>query len=224
MVEAYRENFRFVNTMAPEYMVLHVSDCSMIEAMRRDYYYTDTDVVDATVELMNQSTSALTCQPWLLYENLWYPGLNMLDPTIVQRLLERTRYPKCGVMLDTGHLMHLDPDLQTPEEAVDHIHRILDRYDDLSFIKGIHLSQSLTGARAKELMQTWQPVDGDYQARIWEVMSHIFEIDTHCPFQTARIHEIIDRIQPEFLVLELITATRKQHADLLTQQLSYLQR
>lgn len=222
LVEAYRKNLRFANTMQPEYMVLHVSDCSMIESMRRVYHYTDAQVVDATADLMNQVTDVLDAEPWLLYENLWYPGLNMLDPAMVQRLFEKTNYPKCGVMLDTGHIMHTNPDLRTPDEAVDHIHRVLDRYENLDFIKGIHLSQSLTGAHAKDLMQNWKPVEGDYQTRIWEVMGHIFEVDTHKPFVTHRVRELLERIQPEYLVLELITGTRAEHEQLLTQQLHYL--
>lgn len=222
MIEAYRKNLQFVNRMQPEYMVLHVADCSMIESMRRVYHYTDAQVVDATCELMNQVTDTLTCKPWLLYENLWYPGLNMLDPDMVQRLMANTHYPKCGVMLDTGHIMHTNPDLRTPDEAVDHIHRVLDLYPDLDFIKGIHLSQSLTGEHAKALMQTWQPVEGDYQTRIWEVMGHIFEIDTHKPFTTHRVRELVERIQPEYLVLELITGSREEHAGLLAHQLHYL--
>lgn len=222
LIQAYRRNFQFVNTLEPEYMVLHVSDCSMIESMRRQYHYTDAQVVDAAAELMNRTTDVLTGTPWLLFENLWYPGLNMLDPDMVTRLFEQTNYPKCGVMLDTGHVMHTNLTLQTPDEAVEHIHRVLDRYPDLSFIKGIHLSQSLTGARAAELMANWAPVDGDYQTRIWEVMGHIFEVDTHKPFTTRRIRELIQRIDPEYLVLELITGSRQEHEQLLTQQLSYL--
>lgn len=222
LIEAYRQNLCFVNTMQPEYMVLHVSDCSMIESMRRVYHYTDTQVVDATCDLMNQVTDVLDTEPWLLYENLWYPGLNLLDPTMVQRLQAQTRYQKCGVMLDTGHIMHTNPDLHTPDEAVDYIHRVLDRYPSLDFIKGIHLSQSLTGSHAKELMANWQPIEGDYQTRIWEVMGHIFEVDTHKPFTTRRVRELIERIQPEYLVLELITGSREEHAQLLTQQLHYL--
>lgn len=222
LIRAYQQNFRFANSMAPEYTVLHVSDCSMVEAMRRQFYYTDEQVVDATAELMNLTTGVLTGTPWLLFENLWYPGLNMLAPEMVSRLFEKTDYPKCGVMLDTGHIMHTNLSLRTPDEAVDHIHRVLDQYADLSFIKGIHLSQALTGARARELMTHWQPIDGDYQTRIWEVMGHIFEVDTHKPFATKRIQELIARIEPEYLVLELITGSRQEHEQLLSQQLTYL--
>lgn len=222
LVDAYRENFRFVNAMQPEYMVLHVSDCSMVEAMRRKYHYSDEAVVDATADLMNQAMDALQTEPWLLYENLWYPGLTLLRPEMVRRLMEKTAYQKCGVMLDTGHVMHTNLELQTPEEAVDYIHQVLDRYGDLSWIKGIHLSQSLTGRRAKALMEHWQPVKGDYQTRIWEVMGHIFEIDTHRPFATGRINELIRRIDPEFLVLELISGSRQEHEKLLAEQLEYL--
>ena len=148
----------------------------------------------------------------------------MLDPEMTARLLAQVRYPKCGVMLDTGHLMHTNPALRTPDEAVDYIHRILDRYADLSFIKGIHLHQSLTGDVAMDLMQHWQPVPGDYQARIWEVIGHIFQVDRHQPFATPRVQELIDRIQPAYLVLELISSDRPMHAELLRQQVKFLEK
>ena len=222
--DACRQDIAFANTMAPEYLVYHVSDCSMIESMRRNYHYRDDEVIDATAALCNAVTDGIKGAPWLLFENLWYPGLTMLDPEMTARLLVQVRYPKCGVMLDTGHLMHTNPALRTPDEAVDYIHRILDRYADLSFIKGIHLHQSLTGDVAMDLMQHWQPVPGDYQARIWEVIGHIFQVDRHQPFATPRVQELIDRIQPAYLVLELISSDRPMHAELLRQQVKFLEK
>ena len=163
--DACRQDIAFANTMAPEYLVYHVSDCSMIESMRRNYHYRDDEVIDATAALCNAVDRWNQRGALAAFENLWYPGLTMLDPEMTARLLAQVRYPKCGVMLDTGHLMHTNPALRTPDEAVDYIHRILDRYADLSFIKGIHLHQSLTGDVAMDLMQHWQPVPGDYQGQ-----------------------------------------------------------
>ena len=125
LIAAYQKNLDFAAAMNPEYLVFHVSDCSMIESMRREFHYTDEQVADAAVELINSLT--IHGQPWLLLENLWYPGLTMERPEIVCRLLDGISYPKTGIMLDTGHLMHTNPDLTTVDEAVDYIHRILDR-------------------------------------------------------------------------------------------------
>jgi len=217
---AYQHNLDFAATLEPEYLVFHVSDCSMAESMRRIYHYTDEQVADATVELLNGLQ--IHGQPWLLLENLWYPGLTMLRPEIWQRLRDGIRYEKVGVMLDVGHLLHTNLNLRTDDEAVDYIHRVLDLYEDLSFIRGIHLHQSLTGAYAKNLMETWQPAEGGYTTRLWEVLGHIFQIDTHKPFRSPRIREILDRIRPDYLVWEQISADRQQHGSQLAQQLAVL--
>ena len=220
LIRAYQDNLDFAATMEPEYLVFHVSDCSMIESMRREYHYTDEQVADAVIELIN--ALHIHGEPWLLLENLWYPGLTMLRPEIWQRLKAGIRYPKVGMMLDVGHLLHTNIALRTDDEAVDYIHQVLDRYDDLSFIKGIHLHQSLTGAYAADLKQNWQPVEGDYTTRLWEVLGHIFRIDTHKPFLTPRIGEILRRIQPDYVVWEQISAGRQEHGDQLAQQLAVL--
>lgn len=225
IIEAYRKNIRFANTMSPEYLVFHVSECTMAESMLRKYHYTDEQVCDAVIELLNQVTDSIKGQPWLLLENLWYPGLTMERPEIVRRLLDGVKYPKTGVMLDTGHLMHTNCDLQTIDQAVDYIHTILDRYEDLSFIKGIHLHQSLSGTYAKDCMANWKQVEGSYQEQMWAVMGHIFTIDTHRPFQSKRIWELLDRMPIlEFLCLEQISGTREEHAGYLAEQMRYLKR
>lgn len=220
LIGAYQRNLDFAATLEPEYLVFHVSDCSMIESMRREYHYTDEQVADAVIELFH--SLRISGHPWLLLENLWYPGMNMLRPEIWQRLRDGLPYDKVGAMLDTGHLLHTNMELRTNDDAVDYILRILDRYGDLSFIKGIHLHQSLTGACAAELKAHWQPVEGDYQTRLWEVLGHIFQLDTHKPFQSPRIRAILDRVQPEYLVWEQISADRAQHAEQLARQQAVL--
>lgn len=224
LIEAYRQNIRFANTMKPDYLVFHVSECTMAESMyRRDYFYSDEEVCDAAIELLNRVVDEIEGEPWLLLENLWYPGLTMERPEIVQRLLNGVQYGKIGVMLDTGHLMHTNPELQTPDEAVDYIHSILDRYEDLSFIRGVHLHQSLTGSIAKALMKEWKRIDGTYLQQMWEIMTHILQIDTHRPFCSHRIGELFSRLKDlEFVCLEQITATREENAAYLGEQMKYL--
>ncbi len=202
----------------PEYLVLHLSECSMADSMLRHRSYSDEAVTDAMIDLVNQTLDRMPGTPWLLFENLWYDGLTMERPEIVERLLAGVRYPKTGIMLDLGHLMHTNMDLRTSEEAVDYFHTILDRYDDLSIIHGIHLHQSLSGAFYRHLMETWQPTEGDYYQRMGEVMGNIFQIDTHRPFLSPRIGEILRRIEPDYLTIELISCNRREHEAMLRQQ------
>lgn len=223
LTEAYRANLRFANTLRPDYLVFHVSDCSMEESMRRRYHYTPAQICDGAAQLLNQVTGEIEGQPWLLLENLWYPGLTMEDPEVTRRLLDSVDYPKTGVMLDLGHLVHTNMELETVDQAVDYLHRVLDRYEDLSFVKGIHLHLSLSGAYARELTQTWQPQDGTYSERLWAVMTHIFQIDTHRPFLSHRVWELLRRLPAlEFLCLEQISGTREEHAGTLQAQMAAL--
>lgn len=225
LVEAYRRNLRFANTMQPEYLVFHVSECTMAESMRHQYHYTDEQVCDGAVELLNQVVGEIEGEPWLLLENLWYRGLTMERPEIVRRLLDGVHYPKVGVMLDVGHLMHTNRELASIDQAVDYIHRILDRYDDLGFIRGVHLHQSLTGAFANGCIADWEPVKGTYQQRLWDVMGRIFQIDTHKPFQSSRVWELLERLPNlSYLCLEQISASRQEHAANLAEQMKYLAR
>lgn len=223
LIQAYEKNIHFANTLTPEYLVFHVSECTMAESMLHQYYYSDEQVCDAAAALLNSVTDEIAGTPWLLLENLWYRGLTMERPEMVQRLLEQVHYPKVGIMLDTGHLMHTNRDLETVDQAVDYIHRILDRYDNLDFIKGIHLHQSLTGAFAKECIAQWKPITGTYQEQMWDIMGRIFRLDTHQPFRSKRIHEILDRLPGlEFLCLEQISGSREEHARNLATQMDYL--
>lgn len=225
LMEAYRKNIRFANTLSPEYLVFHVSECTMAESMYRKYHYTDEQVCDAVIELLSQVTDEIEGQPWLLLENLWYPGLTLERPEIVERLLKGVRYPRTGVMLDTGHLMHTNPELESIDDAVDYIHTILDRYDDLSFIKAVHLHQSLTGSYVKDCMANWKQIDGTYMEQMWSVMGHIFNIDTHKPFRSHRVWELLDRLTGlEYLCSELITGSREEHAGYLKDQMQFLNR
>ncbi|MDO7206222.1 hypothetical protein Q5M85_21135 [Paraclostridium bifermentans] len=41
--------------------------------------YTDKDVIDASIELVNEIFKDLDTEVTILFENLWWPGLRMVD-------------------------------------------------------------------------------------------------------------------------------------------------
>ena len=202
----------------PEYLVLHVSECSMADSMQGTHSYSDEDVIDAAAELVNAAEPHIHGTPWLLFENLWYDGLTMERPEITERLLSLVHYPKTGIMLDVGHLMHTNLALRTEEEAVDYFHTVLDRFDDLTPIRGIHLHQTLSGKFCQKLRETWKPAEGDYYRRMESILGNIFQIDAHRPFLSPRIGEILRRIRPDYLTLELISRDREEHGGSLLRQ------
>ena len=226
ILKVYKENLVFAGGLSPEYLVFHVSDSSTKESVHRRYRYTDDDVINASIELINRITPGIAeetgGEPLLLFENLWWPGLRLTRPETTLRFLRGVEYKNKGIMFDTGHLLHTNTALQTLDEGLSYIHEVLDRYDDTSFIKGIHLHQSLTGRYVESVLKNPFPIAEDYFERFGDIHQHIYQIDRHEPFLHPGLGGLIHRVNPQYLVLEQISINREEHEKNLRQQMEYL--
>ena len=224
LVDAFLQDWNRALLHQAEYAVYHISDVTCMECLTGEYAHTDEEVIDAACEMINQALPATAEGPWLLLENLWHPGLTFTRPEMTRRLLEGIHYPKTGFMLDTGHLMHTDLELNSQEEAVSYIHRCLDQHGELcDHIRGIHLNQSLTGAYRKQLMENLPELSEDYNERMKKIYTCVFRMDQHKPFTCAGVRELIKRIDPDYLTYEFISNNREEHMELLRQQRQALQ-
>ena len=148
---------------------------------------------------------------WFLMENLWWPGLTFLHPEDTRTLLDQVHYKKKGFMLDTGHFLHTNLDLQTQEEGVAYLHAMLDQHRDMiSYIKGIHLQQSLTGDYVKQWLQEPHEMPKDPAEQFCWIYEHIFRIDKHEPFTATGVRELVERIDPLYVTYEYITRSREE--------------
>jgi hypothetical protein len=224
LVQKYRENIAIARTYQPEYLVFHVSNVSIAQSITREKTYSDEEVIDAVVELVNLifQDDDESDDIWLLFENLWWTGLSMTRPEITRRLLSGVKHQKCGVMLDVGHLLHTNTKLRTLDEGADYINHILDLYDNIDFIKGVHLHQSLSGEYVEHIMQHPFTIEGSYYEKVNKIQNHIITIDTHKPFLSKRAAALLTRINPQYCVLEFITRTREEHARYISEQREYL--
>ena len=214
-----RSDYENAKRLGAEYMVFHVSDSNSLETLSGKYAHTDEEVVDAAAEILNAALPHDSDGPMLLLENLWEPGLRFTRPDITARLLDSVKYPNCGIMLDTGHLMHTDLSLHTQKDALAYIHRCLDLHGELcSRIKGIHLNQSLTGSYMKSIQKNPPELSRDYSLRSSQLFSYIFKADLHRPFVCPGVRELIERIAPDYLTYEFISRDLNEHIRLLRRQ------
>ena len=215
----YRKDLAHAKRCRAEYTVFHVCDGSVEETFTGKSRHTDAEVIDAAAELLNELFRDMQDGPWLLLENLWYAGHRFTDPEMTARLLERVRYPKTGLMLDTGHLLHTNLDLRTQEEGVHYIEAMLDRHGELSKrIRGVHLNQSLSGARMRQTQTDPPKLAETYRERSEQLFYYIFSIDRHQPFTCPGVKELIERIAPDYLTFELISRDLNEHRQLLKEQ------
>ena len=223
IVQRYKKDLEYAHQYGVEYVVFHVSEASIEESFTWKYHHTDEEVVDATAELLNEIFKDEDGKIALLMENLWQPGLKFTDPKITKRLLDGVNYPNKGIMLDTGHLLHTDTGIKTQEEGVAYIHQMLDEHGELcKYIRGMHLNQSLTGDYCEETKKNPPKMGATYSERYTQMFFHAFAVDKHEPFTCPGVKEMVERISPEYLTFEFITADNVQHQKYLQQQLKAL--
>ncbi len=210
ILSGFRKNLEFARNYRPSYVVFHVSDVLMAEAVTRSFRYTDEEIIDAAAEILN---CIFTKDEGfeLLAENLWWPGLTMLKPELTYRLLEKIRYPRKGIMLDVGHLLHTHTGLRTQAEGASYIRRVMEQYDDRSIIRGVHFHQTLSGAYVEEQKKNPPKLSGSYYDRLCALAGYVYQVDSHKPFTGPEARELISWLNPEYLVYELLTAGRKEH-------------
>jgi hypothetical protein len=200
----YRENIRLAVQSGAKYLVYHVSHARLSELYNWKFNASDREVIEATIEVVNELASEIPENVTLLFENLWWPGLTLTDSKQVPFLLEGVRHANVGIMLDTGHLMNTNSRLRTQEEGVAYILHILSQLgDNKRYVKGIHLHHSLSG----EYIDNTRNEEASSDLTIEQIMSHVMKIDQHLPFSTSEARRIVDYVQPEYLVHEFLNTS-----------------
>ena len=227
--ERLRKEYEYACRCGALYMVVHVSDAGAFEEITGRYHYCDKEVIGCFCQMINAALpdpgdlpDDSNC-PYVLLENMWQPGLNFKDPDITAMLMEGVRYPKKGIMLDTGHLMHTDISIKSQEEGLEYINKRLDAHGDLCrYIKGIHLNQSVTGHVMRKYMDDPPSPAGTFEERSGQLFTYIFSMDLHRPFTCPGVDDLIKRINPEFLTFEFISNDLEEHRKMLAAQKSAL--
>ena len=100
---------------------------------------------------------------------------------------------------------------------------MLDAHGPLcDYICGMHLQQSLSGAYVQKIAQNPPDLKESFWDRFCQCSEHIFNIDAHLPFTHPEVNALIQRISPEYLTLELVSADSAEHGQKLDWQLMAL--
>ena len=226
LLRVFREDLKRGRAFGVPYMVFHVSDVSMEENYTYRWRHTDREVIDASIELLNELLRGVEPDFDLLVENQWWPGFTFTDPEQTEYLLSRVAYPRTGIMLDTGHLMNCNPSIRSQADGIDWILDSIRRHGSLSrSVRGLHFHQSVSGAYVRShtgsLPAGWS---GDYFREFPACYAHIQRIDRHRPWTNPECVRIIDTVEPSFLTHELAGSGGRTQLSALRRQLKTIQR
>lgn len=197
-----------VSHLNPAHGVMHACNADISEIYRRSYSRSDSYVVDAFCEMMNESMS---CFPGseppfrIVFENLWWPGLRMLDDSGYRILERKLEFDNWGLCVDTGHMMSCIPKVYTEEDGIDALLKVFDGYpqDMVESISAMHFHYSASGRYRESFEERGFDDNTDVSERITQAFSHVGRIDQHLPFTSQRCNELVDALMPEHLIHEL---------------------
>ncbi|BEP28831.1 TIM barrel protein [Helicovermis profundi] len=213
LVSIFKNEFNNAKKLGAKYMVYHVSHVTEEHAFTFEFDYSDDEVLSATTNLVNKVFDD-DSEMLLLFENLWWPGLTLLDSKKAKRFMDSIKYKNKGIMLDLSHMMITSPSIKTPREASDYIvNKIQDLGEIKDYIKGIHVNLSLPSTymsqNHKEKYKLISEII-DVKQKYIKTIEHIKKIDWHIPFDDESIRNIIQLIKPEYVVYEVLADEYKQ--------------
>lgn len=206
IIEQYREELAFAREVKAEYMVFHVSHVNIDESYYYKFKYSNEEIIDAAISLINEVfvDDPNKHNPKLLFENLWWPGLNFLEKTQLKRLYEAVNYSNRGFIFDTSHLINTNANLKSEEEAIDYCIEKIDALGEYKkYIYGIHFNFYLSGDYVKNVLKNGYDIESTFEERYYNVYSHISKIDNHKNFTLKKAKQIVDIINPQYIVYEL---------------------
>lgn len=207
-----------------EYAVFHCADISNEEVLGGYTIHSNEEIIRNTANLLNRVTRGRRYKFKLLIENLFVPGMTLMNSDETELMLGLIEYENKGIMLDTGHLMgalRLSGRLtaQNEEGAADAIADVIAAHSRVkSSIRGIHLHKCSLTMPVEEYKKPIVP-KGTFDEISAQCYARIMALDTHAPLETGAMNRIINELNPDFIVHELSAHTIKDKADAVKKQL-----
>ncbi|OON98613.1 MAG: xylose isomerase [Epulopiscium sp. Nele67-Bin004] len=206
IVETYKKQHMRARELGAKYMVFHVCHIRPHDSFTWKFDYTNKQVIEAAINIINEAFEYEEGDPMLLFENLWWPGLTLLDKAECELLLEKVNYKDKGFVLDVSHLILTDTTIDSEQRAYEHIKQVVENLGEVrEFIKVVHLNKTLPKYYMRQnqqfkLEKFEKETDKIKKHRL--LMDHVNKLDPHQPFDHQIAKEILELIKPLYCVYE----------------------
>ncbi len=197
---------RRADAVRPPYGVLHLGNAHIPSIRTHHFPHSDDHVISEFAEVMNRVAAGMGGEPpfRILFENLWWPGLRMVDGSGFRLLDRKLEFSNWGLCIDTGHLMSCLPGIRTEKDGIDALADIFAGYggDITDKVETVHFHWSAS-SDYRESFEDVVPGDGPLKDFIPGVYHHVKNIDMHMPFSDPSCRELLDILDPEYVTHEM---------------------
>jgi sugar phosphate isomerase/epimerase len=206
LIEFYKNEILDSQKMKSEYLVFHVAHVGLDEVFGDNFKYGQNEVLEYTADLINEIFEGVEDGPLLLFENLWWPGMDLLDDVITENFIKKIKYKNTGIMLDISHLILTSKNIYNYSDVEEYINENITASPILKkLIKGIHLNSTFPDFyRNNNLIENKRLVEtlSSRLERYKIILDHITNLDTHKIYDDFSINKIIMELEIKYLVFE----------------------
>ena len=195
------------SSLSPAYGVFHAGNGDIPELCLRRCTRSDREVLSELAEMMNTVVADMPGgePPFrILFENLWWPGLRLVDESDYRHLARRLEFEDWGICLDTGHLMNCLP-VRSEREGIERLLDIFHGYsrDMVDSVVAVHFHWSASGEYRSSFEECRMAPGEPVEDFIGSAYPHIMRIDQHMPFSDPACAELLEVLEPDFVTHEL---------------------
>lgn len=186
-----------------KYVTIRASHATPEGILTSRHAYTDYDVLEAMAEWVFLAMGERDQGFDVLFENTWHAGLRWNEPRLAERLLEKVRGPRAGFAFDVGHFLLVTggPTTETADlRRLKNFFRTLGKLS--SRIRALCLHRPGAAPVASDLVRKVRASqDPDEKAEIARKFDTA--VDTHQPWVSAPLKELVEIVQPAYVVHRL---------------------
>lgn len=205
VITYYKKDLQRAKELGVEYVVFHACYVDDDGSLTYQFPYTDKEVLEGVVSLINDVFKNEDFQFTLLLENLWWAGLKLNSKSEMKFLLNKIEYKNIGFILDTSHMLNTNFNLKNLDEGIDYIIENIDKMEELKkYIYGVHLSWSLSGDYVSKMIEKHRKSQEEREKAKKKIYEYVGQIDYHYPFEDNRIMKVLNKLSLKWLVYEFL--------------------
>ena len=205
VITYYKKDLQRAKELGVEYVVFHACYVDDDGSLTYQFPYTDKEVLEGVVSLINDIFKDEDFQFTLLLENLWWAGLKLNSKSEMKFLLNKIEYKNIGFILDTSHMLNTNFNLKNLDEGIDYIIKNIDKMEELKkHIYGVHLSWSLSGDYVSKMIEKHRKSQEEREKAKKKIYEYVGQIDYHYPFEDNRIMKVLNKLSLKWLVYEFL--------------------
>lgn len=196
MIDFYKKEVESAKKLGAKYLVLHGGGVRPSETYSYEFSYAKEEMINYVSEIIDEIFSLEEEKIEVLIENLWWPGVQLLDKSEIELLLSKVKYRNIGLMLDLGHMLNTNLDLKNLQSGSKYILEKIEALGEYKkYIKGVHVNASISGEYVKKIKN---------EVEKEEIYRHIQKIDSHNVYKNTGLKEILDKLDLKYLVYEFL--------------------